>query len=147
MANARAVFPLKGSENGVVEIYGSFGTNGASGVPLNVLGVGFTVAYSTTGTYNVTLTDNWTVILGVQCDIQLNTAPTTGTSYSVQAGAQSLVAPTYGTQPNYSTQSNLLKFPIVIFNSVTGTPTDIASNANNRISFKVTVKNLTAAIH
>ena len=79
----RSYKPIDGTiGDGVCGISGSFTPNGVS-APTLVKGKGFTVAYTSTGTYTITLDQQYKVLLGYGLGLQLASAEAKG----VQLGA------------------------------------------------------------
>ena len=107
---------------GRVIIAGSFRPNGASAVDntLNT-GLGFSVAWSATGLFIITLVDRYAELVSAQATIAMVSA----TDVKPQWRAIDVV--TNGT----------LELAILAI----GTDTDIASNAANRVFFELVLKN------
>lgn len=109
---------------GRVVISGSFRPNGSSAIDntLNT-GSGFTVAYTTTGVYTITLSDSYVALVSAQATIAMNAA----TDLVPQWGAIDVVTAK----------------TLVLRANAAATPTDIASNADNRIHFTLVLRNTT----
>ena len=111
---------IKASEHGLEVITGSFAPNGSSALDQSsVKGVGFSVAYTSTGLYTITLQDVYASLVSATATFQMATA----TDVKPQFGA-------------YVAASKTLVLRSIAVASVT----DIAANANNRISFVLVLK-------
>jgi hypothetical protein len=101
---------------------GSFLPNGSSAiVNASNTGAGFTVAYTGTGIYTITLTDSYPGLLSATATLALNAVA----DAKVQLGA-----------------IDVTTAKTIVINNITGTSAaDIASNANNRIHFCLILRN------
>lgn len=104
-------------------ISGSFLPNGASAITADPLWAGFSVARTGVGQYTITLTDSYLAIVSYRADLQLNAVA----DLKLQWGAIDVV-----------TAKTLVLTALAV-----ATPTEIASNANNRISFTLILRNST----
>jgi hypothetical protein len=122
--NLKEVF---GMNYGEVKLCGSFRPNGASAVDntLNT-GHGFTVARTGVGAYTITLADSWQSLISAKFQVQMNAA--TDLVVQVIGAVDVLTAKT-----------------IPISALAAAVATEIASNANNRIYFELTLKNSTVS--
>lgn len=109
---------------GRVVISGSFRPNGSSAIDntLNT-GSGFTVAYTSTGLYTITLADSYVALVSANATFAMNAA----TDVVPQWGAIDVVTA-----------------KTLVLRSLAGSSvTDIASNANNRVHFTLVLRNTT----
>lgn len=118
----RTFHPPRAIAPETVLLAGNFDTNGASS-PASPVGKGYTVARTGTGTYTVTLTDNYPQLLAAEVSAQCNTAA----GFQVEFGAISL--------PNTAGPT------LVIRTLVAGAAADVAANANNRVHFRLALCN------
>lgn len=123
MAN-RSTYPLQHLRGGTAIIAGSFGTNGSSApTEATTRGLGYTVTRASAGTYTVTFTDKWTaaesITVGANC--------ATRGAFSVEAGPYDSAAST-----------------LTLYTLVSGTATDVASDAASRVNFCIVFRNSAA---
>lgn len=104
-------------------IAGSFLPNGAGAIAVDPLWNGFTVARTGVGQYTITLADSYAALVSAKPSLQMNAA----TDLKLQWGAIDVV-----------TAKTLVLNALAV-----ATPTEIASNANNRIFFELTLRNTT----
>jgi len=104
-------------------IAGSFLPNGSSAIVADPLWNGFTVAYTSTGLYTVTLTDSYVALISATHGLQLNTAA----DIKLQWGLIDVVTAR----------------TLQIRSLAVAALTDIAANANNRIFFELILRNTT----
>jgi len=104
-------------------IAGSFLPNGASAIVADPLWLGYSVARSGVGSYTITLTDSYVALISLSCSLQLNAVA----DLKLQWGAIDVV-----------TAKTLVLNALAV-----ATPTEIASNANNRIYFTLFLRNTT----
>lgn len=103
---------------------GSFRPNGASAISsANNTGAGFTVARTGTGEFTITLSDSWVALDCATATIQMASA----TDLTPQWGAIDVVTAK----------------TLVLRTQTAATPTDIASNAANRVHFELVLRNTT----
>jgi hypothetical protein len=109
-----------------VVIAGSFRPNGASAVnnALNT-GLGFSVAWTATGLFTITLADAYAELVSATASIQMAAA----TDVKPQWRAINVTTATGGT--------------LQLASLAIATDTDIASNAGNRVHFVLVLKNTT----
>lgn len=103
--------------HGHVVVAGSFAPNGSSAlVATSTYGVGFTVAYTSTGLYTITFSDLYPKLVSFTYGLQLSS----GADMILQAG-------------DYSSTAGTIK--IRAWDISDAAVADIAANANNRIHF------------
>ena len=108
---------------GIKVIAGSFAPNGSSALSAAaVKGKGFTVAYTSTGLYTLTLQDKYVDLISAVCQVQL----AAGDDKYLQVGS-------------YSAANKTLE--IRCWDASGAAVADIAANANNRINFVLVMKN------
>ncbi len=122
MAN-RSFDDVQALGKGRVIVHGSFLPNGSSAIAVDPLWNGFTVAWTSTGLFTITLTDRYVALVSAHADFQMNAA----TDVKPQWGAIDVV--TAGT----------LQLRSIAVAAVT----DIAANANNRVFFTLILRNTT----
>lgn len=124
MAN-RTLYGIKTLGKNRVVLAGSFAPNGSSAISAaSVRGRGFTVAYTSTGLYTITLNDVW-----AQCDAAIATLQlATADDKFVTIGAIDLAAKTV---------------QITAWDISGGAKADIAADTNNRINFVLVLRNST----
>lgn len=126
MAN-RNLKDVLGMNYGEVKLCGSFRPNGTGAVDNTTnTGHGFTVARTGVGTFTITLSDSWHQLISGKFQVQMN-------------AATDLVVQIVGAVDVLSAKT----IPIAVLASAVAT--DIASNANNRIYFELTLKNSTVS--
>jgi hypothetical protein len=109
-------------QQGLVKIEGSFAPNGSSAlVSTDTNGKGFTVAYTSTGLYTVTLSKAYPQLIAAGCWVQLSAAA----DIKLQFGTIDVVTAK----------------TLQIRSLAVATLTDIAANTNNRIHFSLTLRN------
>ncbi len=107
---------------GTVKIEGSFAPNGSSAlVASSTFGKGFSVAYTSTGLFTITLTDKYKKMIAANLTAQLSAAA----DIKLQLGTVDVVTAK----------------TIQIRSLAVATLTDIAANANNRVHFSLTLQN------
>ncbi len=104
-------------------IAGRFFPNGASAIAVDTLWNGFSVARTGVGQYTITLSDSYPAIVAYRADLQLNAVA----DLKLQWGAIDVV-----------TAKTLVLNALAV-----ATPTEIAANANNSISFALILRNTT----
>lgn len=102
-------------------VAGNFAPNGSSAITADPLWLGFTVAYTSTGLYTVTLTDSYPALVAAEFSLQMNAA----TDLKLQWGLIDVVT------------AKTLQIRALAVAALT----DIAANANNRIYFKLLLRN------
>ncbi len=126
--SARNLAPIRTLVRELIPIVGSFAPNGSSAISgASRKGLGFTVAYTSTGLYTVTLSDKYADIVAVTHNVALVTAA----DIKLQTGVV--------TQSSASAAAS-----VQIRSLAVATLTDIAANAANRISFVIWVRNSAA---
>ncbi len=123
----RNLAPVRTLVRELVPIVGSFAPNGSSAIVASSRkGLGWSVAYTSTGLYTITFSDTFASLVSFTCDLQL------------AAAADSFLQ--MGTLVNTST-------PVVQIRNwdISGAAVaDIAANANNRIHFVAWLRNSAA---
>jgi len=104
-------------------ISGSFLPNGAGAIAADPAWLGFSVARTSAGSFTITLTDPYVAIVAAVATIQMNAA----TDVVPQWGAIDVVTAK----------------TLVLNTLAAAVATDIASNANNRVFFTLTLRNTT----
>lgn len=124
MAN-RTLYGIQTLGKNRVVLAGSFAPNGSNPISsASVLGRGFSVAYTSTGLYTITLDDVW-----AQCDAAIATLQlATADDKFVTVGAIDLSARTV---------------QIAAWDISGGAKADITADANNRINFVLVLRNST----
>lgn len=102
-------------------IAGSFLPNGGSAIAADSAWNGFSVARTGAGQFTITLTDSYLALVSAVATIQMNSA----TDLVPQWGAIDVVTAK----------------TLVLNTNAVATPTDIASNANNRVFFELVLRN------
>jgi len=122
---------VRARPSGIVQIYGSFLTNGGSS-PVSQTGIGFqTVVRAATGNYTITLGrtptagavefDTYFALVGAEVNMQQNAASVTGLA----------VLGPVSVGPGISPQT----ITIFTLNSTTGAAADVAAGANSAVWF------------
>lgn len=119
-------YPVGARQRNLVLIAGSFQPNGSSAID-NTLNTaynkGWSVARTNAGIYTITLSKGYTQLITANATLQMNSA----TDLVLQWGAIDVTTATGGT---------------LVLNALAATtPTDIASNANNRVFFALQLLN------
>ena len=121
MAN-RIFHDVQALNPGIKIIAGRFKPNGSSAIDnTENLGNGFTVAYTTTGTYTITLDDVYPGYISAQCSLQHNG----GGDKKVHFGAIDVTSAK----------------TIVIYNVTGASVADLAAHADNHIHFVLYLRN------
>lgn len=105
------------------KVGGRFSPNGAGAIAADPLWLGFTVARTGVGQYTITLTDPYVAIVAFRADLQMNAVA----DLKLQWGAIDVVSAK----------------TLVLNALAVAVPTEIAANANNTISFELTLRNTT----
>jgi hypothetical protein len=106
-----------------VELYGSFETNGSSN-PIAIKGFGYTVVHSATGKYTVTLSDSYADVEFAEAHLQMHTPDgSVATVGDISVSGRTIVIETL----------------------TDGSAADIAANANNRVNFRLVLRNTSIA--
>lgn len=124
---ARNLAPVRALVRELIPIVGSFAPNGSSALDATkVEGLGFSVAYTSTGLYTVTLTDKYHELVSAHANLQL----TTGDDKFCQLGVVDLSSKT---------------IQIRVWDISGAAVADVAADAGNRINFTFWLRN-TAAV-
>jgi hypothetical protein len=124
----RTKYPYKGHRNsGICVVGGSFRPNGSSAISAtNNIGAGWSVAYTGTGIYTVTLDEAYRRLLCADLSLALSAVADT----ALQWGAIDVVTA-----------------KTLVINALTaGVAADIASNAANRIYFRLELQDTAAQV-
>jgi hypothetical protein len=122
MASSRNFAPHRQLDRDVVQIKGSFAPNGSSAISAaSNDGMGWTVAYTSTGLFTITLDTAFVSLVSGQCSLQLATAA----DQVVQFGVIDVVTAK----------------TVQIRSLTAGSLADVAANANNRIHFSLELRN------
>ena len=106
------------------EVSGSFAPNGNSAlVAANTYGQGFTVAYTSTGLYTITLLNGYGQLQSATCSLQLATGDDKYLQFGVYDATTNAAAPT---------------ITIRCWDASAAAVADIAADTNNRIHFCLT---------
>lgn len=123
---ARNLAPVRTLVRELIPVAGSFAPNGSSAlVATGTKGLGFTVAYTSTGLYTITFSDKYADLVSMQAQLQL----TTGDDKFVQIGAVDLSAKT---------------IQIRVWDASSAAVSDVAAAAGNRINFVAWFRNSAA---
>ena len=126
----RITLPIKSAKHGLIEVGGSFAPNGASAIDQTQNKgntTGWSVAYTSAGTYTITFTDKWTAApIAIVGSLQLAAAD----DKFLQAG-------TFTAATNTTAATLVLR----VWDVSGAAATDVAANANNRVNFRCTFDN------